>query len=146
MATRTATVAKKAPAKKAATPKAGTFTAESRPGMTFTYEEVTAPIATRAPRGGQPNPHTDGVKRAIELMESAPGKGLSITVPLEEAKKHLAWLRAAGAEKVNGVKDVSIKVTVTEDEKAGKAVLIFVAGQKITRQRKPKDETATAAA
>lgn len=114
-----------------------TFTAEDRIGMSFEYDEVATPVATRTGTA-EANPHTTGVAKAIENMKAGKNTALGFSVATDDAivKRNLAWLRTEGTKQ-----GVTIRISQAADEATGKTRITFWAIEKITRARKAVEPT-----
>lgn len=97
---------------------------------TITFAIVDAePTRVRQPKA---NPMLEGVGQAKLMMDTAPGKGLSFTVPAAEVADYINHLRRAGREH-----GVSVSITAPKNDKDEyTGVISFRAVPKITRNRK----------
>lgn len=118
-----------------ASAKTSTTTSTAKGVPTVTAGTITFAIVDAEPtRVRQPkaNPMLEGVGQAKLMMDTAPGKGLSFTVPANEVGDYINHLRRAGKEH-----GVSVSVNAPKDDAGNYTGLIsFRAVPKITRQRK----------
>lgn len=62
-------------------------------GLKFDTVEMGADTRTRT---AAPNPVLDAVRQTVNMMTTAPGKGLSFKVPADEVQQYVNHLRRAG--------------------------------------------------